>query len=42
MPYVLMNFDVKMDTLPSSTWLAGDQIPDQSSKMLFRKRVHTP
>ncbi|KAK0452675.1 cytochrome P450 [Armillaria borealis] len=42
MSYVLLNFDVKMDTLPSSTWLAGDQIPDQSSKMLFRKRVRTP
>ncbi|KAK0220495.1 cytochrome P450 [Armillaria fumosa] len=42
MSHVLLNFDVKMDTLPSSTWLAGDQIPDQSSKVLFRKRVRTP
>ncbi|KAK0448923.1 cytochrome P450 [Desarmillaria tabescens] len=41
MSYVLLNFDVKMDTLPSSTWLAGDQIPDQSIKALFRKRVYT-
>ncbi|KAK0474209.1 hypothetical protein IW261DRAFT_1423082 [Armillaria novae-zelandiae] len=42
MSHVLLNSDVKMDTLPSSTWIAGDQIPNQSSKVLFRKRVHTP
>ncbi|KAK0193009.1 cytochrome P450 [Armillaria mellea] len=42
MSHVLLNFDVKMDTLPSSTWISGDQIPDQSSKMLFRKRVRAP
>ncbi|KAK0448940.1 cytochrome P450 [Desarmillaria tabescens] len=41
MSYVLLNFDVKMDRPPSSMWLAGDQLPDQSSKVLFRKRVRT-
>ncbi|KAK0434275.1 cytochrome P450 [Desarmillaria tabescens] len=41
MSYVLLNFDVKMDRPPSSMWLAGDQIPDQRSKVLFRKRVRT-
>ncbi len=42
MSYVLLNFDVKMEKPPSSMWIAGDQIPDQSSKVLFRKRVRTP
>ncbi|KAK0212143.1 cytochrome P450 [Desarmillaria ectypa] len=41
MSYVLLNFDVKMDRLPSPMWLAGDQIPDQGTKVLFRKRVRT-
>ncbi|KAK0471577.1 cytochrome P450 [Armillaria novae-zelandiae] len=42
MSYVLLNFDVRMDKPPSSMWFAGDHIPDQKSKVLFRKRVRTP
>ncbi|KAK0493225.1 cytochrome P450 [Armillaria luteobubalina] len=41
MSYVLMNFDVKMDKVPPSVWLSGDQFPDPSSKVLFRKRIRT-
>lgn len=41
MTYVLMNFDVKMDKVPPSMWFSGDQFPDQSSKVLFRKRIRT-
>ncbi|PBK61873.1 cytochrome P450 [Armillaria solidipes] len=41
MSYVLMNFDVKMDRVPPSMWFSGDQFPNQSSKVLFRKRIRT-
>ncbi|KAK0202999.1 cytochrome P450 [Desarmillaria ectypa] len=42
MSYVLLNFDVKLDKFPTPTWIAESQIPNQSSKVLFRKRVRTP
>ncbi|PBK86469.1 cytochrome P450 [Armillaria gallica] len=42
MSYVLLNFDVKLDKFPTSVWIAGIQMPNQSSKVLFRKRVRTP
>ncbi len=41
MSYVLMNFDVKMDKVPLSMWFSGGQYPNQSSKVLFRKRIRT-
>ncbi|PBK82180.1 cytochrome P450, partial [Armillaria gallica] len=41
MSYVLMNFDVKMDKVPPSMWFSGGQYPNQSSKVLFRKRIRT-
>ena len=41
MSYVLMNFDVKMDKVPPSMWFSGNQFPNQSSKVLFRKRIRT-
>ncbi|PBK90673.1 cytochrome P450 [Armillaria gallica] len=42
MSYVLLNFDVKLDKFPTSVWFAETQLPNQSSKVLFRKRVCTP
>ncbi|PBK90638.1 cytochrome P450 [Armillaria gallica] len=42
MSYVLLNFDVKLDKFPTSVWIAETQLPNQSSKVLFRKRVCTP
>ncbi|PBK82181.1 cytochrome P450 [Armillaria gallica] len=39
MSYVLMNFDVKMDRVPSSMWFSANQFPNQSSKVLFRRRA---
>ncbi|KAK0212142.1 cytochrome P450 [Desarmillaria ectypa] len=39
MSYVLVNFDVKMDRVPPPMWFSSDQSPNQSSKVLFRKRV---
>ncbi|KAK0471578.1 cytochrome P450 [Armillaria novae-zelandiae] len=39
MSYVLMNFDVKMDKVPPSMWFSGNQFPDHSSQVLFRKRI---
>ncbi|KAK0196180.1 cytochrome P450 [Armillaria mellea] len=41
MSYVLINFDVKMDKVPPSMWFSGNQFPNQSSKVLFRKRIRT-
>ncbi|KAK0196199.1 cytochrome P450 [Armillaria mellea] len=38
MSYVLMNFDIKMDKVPPSMCF-GDQFPDHTSKVLFRKRI---
>ncbi|KAK0222715.1 cytochrome P450 [Armillaria nabsnona] len=42
MSYVLMNFDVKMDRVPSSMWFSANQFPNQSSKVLFRRRACIP
>ncbi|KAK0230012.1 cytochrome P450 [Armillaria nabsnona] len=41
MSHVLLNFDVKLDKFPTSVWLSDIQMPNQSSKVLFRKRVRT-
>ncbi|KAK0229996.1 cytochrome P450 [Armillaria nabsnona] len=40
--YLLLNFDVKLDKFPTPMWIADTQLPNQSSKVLFRKRVRTP
>ncbi len=42
MSYVLLNFDVKLDKFPTPVWIAETQLLNQSSKVLFRKRVRTP
>ncbi|PBK63983.1 cytochrome P450 [Armillaria solidipes] len=42
MCHVLLNFDVKIDKFPTPVWFAENQLPNQSSKVLFRKRVRTP
>ncbi|SJK96822.1 uncharacterized protein ARMOST_00068 [Armillaria ostoyae] len=42
MSHVLLNFDVKIDKFPTPVWFSGNQMPNQSSKVLFRKRVCTP
>ncbi|PBK90643.1 cytochrome P450 [Armillaria gallica] len=42
MSYVLLNFDVKLDKFPMSVWVYENQMPNPISKVLFRKRVHTP
>ncbi|KAK0205563.1 cytochrome P450 [Desarmillaria ectypa] len=42
MSQVLLNFDVKLDEYPTSTWISENRIPNQSSKVLFRKRVRAP
>ncbi|PBL00026.1 cytochrome P450 [Armillaria gallica] len=42
MSHVLLNFDVKIDKFPTPVWFSGNQMPNQSSKVLFRKRVRTP
>ncbi|KAK0212144.1 cytochrome P450 [Desarmillaria ectypa] len=39
MSQVLLNFDVKMDKVPEGEWFLSDGIPNQSSKVLFRKRA---
>ena len=39
MAYVLLNFDVKMDRVPETGWFLSDRFPNQSSKVLFRKRA---
>ncbi|KAK0212154.1 cytochrome P450 [Desarmillaria ectypa] len=39
MSYVLLNFDVKMDKVPEAGWFLSDQFPNQSGKVLFRKRA---
>ncbi|PBK90650.1 cytochrome P450 [Armillaria gallica] len=39
MSHVLLNFDVKLDKFPTPVWFAENQIPNQSSKVFFRKRV---
>ncbi|KAK0224132.1 hypothetical protein IW262DRAFT_1269693, partial [Armillaria fumosa] len=41
MSYVLLNFDVKIDKFPTPVWFSDNQMPNQSSKVLFRKRVRT-
>ncbi|SJL14131.1 uncharacterized protein ARMOST_17586 [Armillaria ostoyae] len=41
MSYVLLNFDVKMDKVPETGWFLSDRFPNQSSKVLFRKRAPT-
>ncbi|KAK0460644.1 cytochrome P450 [Desarmillaria tabescens] len=41
MTQVLLNFDVKIDKFPTTTWFATNQMLNQSSKVLFRKRVCT-
>ena len=41
MSHVLLNFDVKIDKFPTPVWIAENQLPNQSSKVLFRKRVRT-
>ncbi|KAK0447135.1 cytochrome P450 [Armillaria borealis] len=38
MSHVLLNFDVKIDKFPSPVWIADTQLPNQSSKVSFRKR----
>ncbi|PBK85441.1 cytochrome P450 [Armillaria gallica] len=42
MSYVLLNFDVKLDKFPTPVWLYENQMPNPTSKVLFRKRVRTP
>ncbi|KAK0447130.1 cytochrome P450 [Armillaria borealis] len=42
MSHVLLNFDVKIDKFPTPVWFSDNQMPNQSSKVLFRKRVRTP
>ncbi|SJL13059.1 uncharacterized protein ARMOST_16496 [Armillaria ostoyae] len=42
MSHVLLNFDVKIDKFPTPVWIADTQLPNQSSKVSFRKRVRTP
>ncbi|KAK0460648.1 cytochrome P450 [Desarmillaria tabescens] len=42
MSHVLLNFDVKIDKFPTPAWFYDNQMPNQSSKVLFRKRVRTP
>ncbi|SJL13206.1 uncharacterized protein ARMOST_16645 [Armillaria ostoyae] len=42
MSHILLNFDVKIDKFPTPVWFSDIQIPNQSSKVLFRKRVRTP
>ncbi|KAK0448924.1 cytochrome P450 [Desarmillaria tabescens] len=39
MSHVLLNYDVKMDKVPEAGWFLSDQFPNQSSKVLFRKRA---
>ncbi|PBK90665.1 cytochrome P450 [Armillaria gallica] len=41
MSYVLLNFDVKLDKFPTPVWLYEYQMPNTTSKVLFRKRVRT-
>ncbi|SJL10748.1 uncharacterized protein ARMOST_14142 [Armillaria ostoyae] len=38
MCHVLLNFDVKIDKFPTPVWIAENKMPNQSSKVLFRKR----
>ncbi|KAK0447146.1 cytochrome P450 [Armillaria borealis] len=38
MSHVLLNFDVKINKFPTPVWFSENQIPNQSSKVLFRKR----
>ncbi|KAK0209600.1 hypothetical protein IW262DRAFT_1417741 [Armillaria fumosa] len=40
MSHVLLNFDVKTDKVPPSSWFAAGRFPNQSSNVLFRKRAH--
>ncbi len=42
MSHVLLNFDVKMDKFPTPMWFSENQMPNPTSKVLFRKRVRTP
>ncbi|KAG7445281.1 cytochrome P450 [Guyanagaster necrorhizus] len=42
MSHVLLNFDVKMDKFPEPIWFSDAQRPNESGKVLFRKRVCTP
>ncbi|PBK90653.1 cytochrome P450 [Armillaria gallica] len=42
MSHVLLNFDVKIDKFPTPVWFADTRLLNQSSKVLFRKRVRTP
>ncbi|SJL13064.1 uncharacterized protein ARMOST_16501 [Armillaria ostoyae] len=42
MSHVLLNFDVKIDKFPTPVWIAEFKLPNQSSKVSFRKRVRTP
>ncbi|SJL13071.1 uncharacterized protein ARMOST_16508 [Armillaria ostoyae] len=42
MSHVLLNYDVKIDKFPTPVWIAENPLPNQSSKVLFRKRVRTP
>ncbi|PBK90697.1 cytochrome P450 [Armillaria gallica] len=42
MSYVLLNFDVKIDKFPTPMWFSENQMPNPTSKVLFRKRVRTP
>ncbi|PBK63969.1 cytochrome P450 [Armillaria solidipes] len=42
MCHILLNFDVKIDKFPTPVWFAENQMPNESSKVLFRKRVRTP
>ncbi|PBK85903.1 cytochrome P450 [Armillaria gallica] len=42
MSYVLLNFDVKLDKFPTPVWHYEIQMPNTTSKVLFRKRVRTP
>ncbi|KAK0499034.1 cytochrome P450 [Armillaria luteobubalina] len=41
MSHVLLNFDVKIDKFPTPVRFSDSQMPNQSSKVLFRKRVCT-
>ncbi|KAK0447282.1 cytochrome P450 [Armillaria borealis] len=38
MSHILLNFDVKIDKFPTPVWFSDIQMPNQSSKVLFRKR----
>ncbi|KAK0230003.1 cytochrome P450 [Armillaria nabsnona] len=42
MSHVLLNFDVKVDKFPTPVWFSQNQMPNPTSKVLFRKRVRTP